>query len=104
MAEWMASAGTTQLVEPRVRFTHRRREALGGYLFILPWILGLLIFVAYPIIASLYYSFTGAGWIPLYPAMDPWSADLRGLSDHRLPLLQLYELPDRTCAGVGGDR
>jgi multiple sugar transport system permease protein len=58
MAEWMASAGTTQLVEPRVRFTHRRREALGGYLFILPWILGLLIFVAYPIIASLYYSFT----------------------------------------------
>lgn len=37
---------------------YRRREAIGGYLFILPWILGLLIFIAYPIIASFYYSFT----------------------------------------------
>ena len=29
-----------------------------GVLFTLPWILGLLIFYAYPLIASVYYSFT----------------------------------------------
>jgi multiple sugar transport system permease protein len=50
--------GTEVVIERRVRFNYRQREALGGYLFILPWILGLVIFIAYPIVASLYYSFT----------------------------------------------
>lgn len=36
----------------------RRREAVAGYLFVLPWILSLLIFTGYPIIASFYFSFT----------------------------------------------
>jgi multiple sugar transport system permease protein len=36
----------------------RRREALQGYLYIAPWIIGFLIFVAGPLVASLYYSFT----------------------------------------------
>jgi multiple sugar transport system permease protein len=36
----------------------RRREALQGYLYITPWIIGFLAFVAGPLIASLYYSFT----------------------------------------------
>jgi len=35
-----------------------RAEAIAGYLFILPWILGFLIFLAGPMIASLYFSFT----------------------------------------------
>ncbi len=35
-----------------------RNEALLGYLFILPWVLGFLIFTAYPMVAGLYYSFT----------------------------------------------
>lgn len=34
------------------------RKARTGVLFTLPWILGLLIFYAYPLIASIYYSFT----------------------------------------------
>lgn len=34
------------------------QRALWGYFFILPWLLGLLIFVAGPILASLYLSFT----------------------------------------------
>src|SRR5688572_2669190 len=50
--------GTEGVIERRVRFNYRQREALGGYLFILPWIFGLVIFIAYPIVASLYYSFT----------------------------------------------
>jgi multiple sugar transport system permease protein len=36
----------------------RRREALTGYLFISPWIVGFFIFTIGPMIASLYYSFT----------------------------------------------
>ncbi|MGV3616629.1 MAG: carbohydrate ABC transporter permease [Fimbriimonas sp.] len=35
-----------------------RRDALAGVLFALPWILGFTIFLAYPLLASLYYSFT----------------------------------------------
>ena len=36
----------------------RRREALEGYLYLTPWIIGFLAFVAGPILASLYLSFT----------------------------------------------
>jgi multiple sugar transport system permease protein len=35
-----------------------KREAATGYALIMPWLLGLLIWTAYPILASLYYSFT----------------------------------------------
>ena len=36
----------------------RRREALQGLAFISPWLVGFLVFTAYPMVASLYYSFT----------------------------------------------
>ena len=35
-----------------------RREAISGYLYIMPWILGFLLFTAIPIIASIYLAFT----------------------------------------------
>jgi multiple sugar transport system permease protein len=35
-----------------------RRQAGAAYLFLLPWLLGVLAFTAYPIIASAYYSLT----------------------------------------------
>src|SRR4030095_17072249 len=35
-----------------------RREALTFYILIAPWILGFLIFLAYPMLRSLYLSFT----------------------------------------------
>jgi multiple sugar transport system permease protein len=35
-----------------------KREAATGYALITPWLLGFLIWTAYPILASLYYSFT----------------------------------------------
>lgn len=38
--------------------SRRRREALEGYLFLLPNILGFLIFMAIPLVLSLYYAFT----------------------------------------------
>ncbi|MEZ4865147.1 MAG: sugar ABC transporter permease [Caldilineaceae bacterium] len=36
----------------------RVREAVWGYIFLLPWVLGLLFFILGPIIASAYFSFT----------------------------------------------
>lgn len=42
----------------RKRPALRRREAIDGYLFAAPWILGLLIFSLGPMIASIYYGFT----------------------------------------------
>jgi multiple sugar transport system permease protein len=36
----------------------QKKDALQGYLFALPWILGLIIFFGGPILASAYYSFT----------------------------------------------
>ncbi|MCJ7736726.1 MAG: sugar ABC transporter permease [Anaerolineae bacterium] len=35
-----------------------RRESLVGYLFASPWLVSLLIFTAYPVLAALYYGFT----------------------------------------------
>lgn len=43
------------------------RQARIGMLFTLPWILGLLIFYAYPLFASVYYSFTS------YSILNPGS-------------------------------
>ena len=44
------------LVGAKTRF--QTQKALWGYLFALPWILGIVIFWGGPILASLYYSFT----------------------------------------------
>ncbi len=35
-----------------------RREALAGYAFVIPWIIGFLIFTIGPMLSSLYFSFT----------------------------------------------
>ncbi len=36
----------------------RRSEAIAGLLFVLPWLISLIVFTAYPVLASFYYSFT----------------------------------------------
>ncbi len=36
----------------------QRSEAIAGFAFVLPWIISLLVFTAYPVLASFYYSFT----------------------------------------------
>jgi multiple sugar transport system permease protein len=36
----------------------RRREARAGLLFVLPWLLSLLIFTAYPVLTVFYLSLT----------------------------------------------
>ncbi|MEZ4727906.1 MAG: sugar ABC transporter permease [Caldilineaceae bacterium] len=46
----------TRLVGVQTHF--QTRQALWGYIFIVPWLLGLTIFILGPIIASLYFSLT----------------------------------------------
>jgi ABC-type sugar transport system permease subunit len=48
------------------RKSRRRRDAVLGYLFISPAIIGLVLLVAYPMVSSLYHSFTQ--WNGLTPA------------------------------------
>ncbi len=42
----------------RPKATLKRQEAIAGYLYILPWLLGFLAFTAFPFLASFYLSFT----------------------------------------------
>jgi multiple sugar transport system permease protein len=73
-------AAREPVVAPTGRWTRRRRGKLGaierrnlrmGLLFISPWIIGFLAFLVYPILSSLYYSFTDysgfgeADWVGL---------------------------------------
>lgn len=52
-----------------------RRDLINGLLFISPWLIGLLVFTLYPLLASLYYSFTD------YNVLQP--ANLIGFSNFR---------------------
>jgi multiple sugar transport system permease protein len=44
-----------------------RRNLRNGLLFLSPWILGFLIFTAYPIVATVYYSFTDYNGVTFPP-------------------------------------
>jgi len=54
--EGSAPAGRSP--QPRGRRRWLRKEALTGYLFIAPWVLGMLLFYIGPILVSAYYSLT----------------------------------------------
>src|SRR6266511_1429297 len=71
----------------------RRREALEGYLFILPWFFGFLVFTAGPMLASLGLSFTK--WNLLQPPV--WNGlgnyiqmGVAPLLTHRLPGMNAF--------------
>jgi len=50
----------------------KRRNLLNAVLFISPWIIGLVVFTAYPLLSSLYYSFTDYNAIsdPTFVGLD----------------------------------
>jgi multiple sugar transport system permease protein len=70
--------------QPRQRFrlTMRKREALMGYVFLSPWILGFLIFLAGPMLASIYLSLTNYKMI-----QPPQWIGLANYEHHLLPAL-----------------
>ncbi len=57
------------------------REALGGYLFISPWVIGFIVFSIGPMLFSLYFSFTKyniVSWPPEWVGLDNWTYALSG--------------------------
>jgi len=47
-----------QRVGHKLRLNRRMRQNITGYIFILPWLISLIVFSMYPIMASFYYSGT----------------------------------------------
>src|SRR5262245_35701429 len=59
----------------------RQREPRAGFLFVLPWLLSLLVFTLYPILATIYLSFTDYSivesphWVGLANYQEMFNAD-----------------------------
>ncbi len=54
----VTSASPSASKPSRFHLSRRTRETLTGYFFVSPWIISLLVFTAYPTIASFYFSMT----------------------------------------------
>jgi multiple sugar transport system permease protein len=69
--------------EKRLRAKEAGRDNKAGYLFLLPWLIGLVLIIGGPMIASLYLSFTNYSLIqaPSWVGLDNY---VRMLSDPRL--------------------
>ncbi|HXH59865.1 MAG TPA: sugar ABC transporter permease, partial [Fimbriimonadaceae bacterium] len=59
--------------------TARKAEQRAGYMFAMPWFIGFSVFLAYPILASIYFSFTEYSVLkpPLWVGLDNYSALIR---------------------------
>ncbi|MEN9938686.1 MAG: hypothetical protein RLZZ387_5265 [Chloroflexota bacterium] len=54
----MATATPTRRAGARPRISKQLRDDIRAYLFVAPWIISLLAFTAYPVIASFYFAMT----------------------------------------------
>lgn len=86
----------------------RRREALMGYLFISPWLIGFIVFFAGPIIASLILSFTRWNIVgdPIWVGLDNYQTifmeDLRFKKAVEVTLTySVFYLPLEVICGIG---
>jgi ABC-type sugar transport system permease subunit len=70
------AAPTSRTGRSRWKLTPSRREALWGYVFIGPWLIGLVLFTAGPMIASLALSFTD------FNMLRPTEAKFIGLDNY----------------------
>lgn len=92
----------------RAPLAGRHMDTANGLLFGLPWIIGLLLFYAYPIIMSLYYSFTeysilqAPQWVGLKNYVTLFSRDEKLLkSIHNTLYFSMASLPLGIILGVG---
>lgn len=65
-----------RLPKPKKHLSLRRYEATVGFLFLLPWLLGFLLFKAIPILAALGFSFTN------FHMLEPESTYFIGLTNY----------------------
>src|SRR5215510_5303872 len=87
---------------------NRKREALAGYLFISPWLIGFVVFFAGPIIASLFLSFTSWNivsapqWVGLKNYVDIFTSDQRFLRAVQVTVTYaIFYLPLEVICGIG---
>lgn len=86
----------------------RRREAVSGYLFISPWLIGFLVFFVGPIIASFILSFTSWNivgspeWVGLKNYQDIFTNDARFLKAVQVTFTYaVFYLPLEVICGIG---
>ncbi len=86
----------------------RRKEAISGYLFISPWLIGFIVFFVGPIIASFILSFTqwnivGAPtWVGLENYTDILTSDVRFQKAVQVTLTYaIFYLPLEVLCGIG---
>lgn len=60
------------------------REALAGYAFIIPWIIGFLVFTIGPMLSSLYFSFTDYNIVdpPRWIGLDNYARVFSGIPEY----------------------
>ncbi|MEQ8671601.1 MAG: sugar ABC transporter permease [Aggregatilineales bacterium] len=87
---------------------NRRREALSGYLFISPWLIGFIVFFLGPIIASLFLSFTRWNIVgdPIWVGLDNYQTifteDIRFKKAVEVTLTySVFYLPLEVLCGIG---
>jgi multiple sugar transport system permease protein len=95
----------------RPRDSVRRRSWSGrrtrnGLLFVSPWVIGFLLFFAYPFFATIYYSFTNfdgttAKWIGLTNFINLFHDPLFRTSLFNTFFYTVFELPLSTAAALG---
>lgn len=87
---------------------NRRREAVTGYLFISPWLIGFLVFFAGPILASLVLSFTrwnivgDPQWVGFDNFVTIFTQDVRFKKAVEVTLTySIFYLPLEVLCGIG---
>ncbi len=79
---------------PRRRVRRQHGDNLAGYLFLIPWLIGVVVFVAGPTLASLYLSFTNFNllsaprWVGLQNYIQLFTVDPRYL--HSIVVTVIY--------------
>jgi multiple sugar transport system permease protein len=86
----------------------RRKEAIAGYLFISPWLIGFIVFFVGPIIASFVLSFTSWNivgtpqWIGLANYQEIFGTDVRFAKSVQVTLTySVFYLPLEIICGIG---
>jgi multiple sugar transport system permease protein len=94
----MATTGVTQGAKPRWRLGLQQREWLAGYLFASPFLIGFLLFVAYPMLYSIYLVFHR--WDLLSPPQFVGFANIVRLWEDPTARLALYNTAYYTIIAV----
>lgn len=94
----VGTAGATRARRPRMT-RRQRRDLWLGLAFVSPWLVGFLVFTVYPVIASLYFSFTDYNvvsaprWIGLRNYTDLFADPLFGKTLYNTLYLAIIGIP-----------